>query len=652
MRRPVATRSGPSSRVPLTLIASGALLAATSRADNGAIAVALPIGDVTIDGDLSDWPVDLEAIPITVSLRDNAPRDDDDLSATFRAAYRVEEPAILVGVTVTDEAHLADDDGESWIDHDLCILYVDPTHSPRGSGSLAWGVCGDRVGRVALHGAWDPLVKGLGWHRFDHAVTRRGSVTTYELRVPLDAPLDPPRSVGLDLVIVDRDPEDRPDNGSYLAWEPTDGKGFGAGRLGDLLLMERGLEQGVVRGLARWDDAEGRPTIARARIRVTSLDHPAVWVQTELDDDGRYEVTLPPGAYRLGYPYGFVSDEYDHRVADGEGVVVTIVSREPTDAPDMVLTTTPPPDVLGDEGMLFDEYGFDDALFERFVDESMRHYHVSGASIAVVVDGALRYHGVFGVKNELTGEPVEDDTPFEAASITKIVFAFCVNRLAERGEIDLDRPLHEYLPFEEIAHDERYKLITARHVLTHQTGFPNWAWSNDGGRLEILFTPGTSYGYSGEGFEYLGRVVAHLQERPLEQVVVDEVLESMDFEGAWFSQSDRLQRIVAHGHTTRLPSLANLPQRIGVAHSMHTEARALSGFMISLMEQRGLSPDGYERMLTRWVATPEDPDLPGPRGFGLGFQVTETRHGKLVGHGGNNGDFMCTFDYFPSIDPA
>jgi CubicO group peptidase (beta-lactamase class C family) len=107
----------------------------------------------------------------------------------------------------------------------------------------------------------------------------------------------------------------------------------------------------------------------------------------------------------------------------------------------------------------------------------------------------------------MTGEKVNDLTLYEAASITKPVFAFAVQRLAERGVIDLDKPLYLYLPYEDIAYDDRYKLMTARHVLTHRTGFPNWRSMNEDGKLNLKFTPGTGYGYSGEGFEYLKMVI-------------------------------------------------------------------------------------------------------------------------------------------------
>ena len=86
--------------------------------------------------------------------------------------------------------------------------------------------------------------------------------------------------------------------------------------------------------------------------------------------------------------------------------------------------------------------------------------------------------------------------------------------LVEEGRIDLDRPLAEYLPkplpdygnldaygnWGDLAGDERWRRLTARHVLTHSSGFSNYSWHEPDGKLRFNFDPGSRYAYSGEGF--------------------------------------------------------------------------------------------------------------------------------------------------------
>lgn len=109
------------------------------------------------------------------------------------------------------------------------------------------------------------------------------------------------------------------------------------------------------------------------------------------------------------------------------------------------------------------------------------------------------------------------DAVFEAASLSKPVFAYGVLRLVQDHRLDLDRPLAEYLnqPYEHQQNpfrpgvtdrttDPRFTLITARMVLSHTSGLPNWSHH---GPLTFLNDPGETWSYSGEGYVYLQRVV-------------------------------------------------------------------------------------------------------------------------------------------------
>ena len=84
-------------------------------------------------------------------------------------------------------------------------------------------------------------------------------------------------------------------------------------------------------------------------------------------------------------------------------------------------------------------------------------------------------------------------------------------QLVDEGLFDLDRPLHEYLPkpipeyddYGDLAGDDRWRALTARHVLNHATGFANFRWLEDDRKLRFHFAPGERYAYSGEGFYLL-----------------------------------------------------------------------------------------------------------------------------------------------------
>jgi CubicO group peptidase (beta-lactamase class C family) len=126
----------------------------------------------------------------------------------------------------------------------------------------------------------------------------------------------------------------------------------------------------------------------------------------------------------------------------------------------------------------------------------------------------------FGVRR--AGEPAatDADTIFEAASLSKPVFASAVLWLVEEKALDLDRPLHQILP---LASDPRARTITARHLLSHSSGLQNWR-NPQNDQFEFAFAPGEKFSYSGEGYFYLQRVVEKITGTPFARYMRERVL--------------------------------------------------------------------------------------------------------------------------------
>src|SRR5262249_14270348 len=148
------------------------------------------------------------------------------------------------------------------------------------------------------------------------------------------------------------------------------------------------------------------------------------------------------------------------------------------------------------------------ADLEKQIPKLMEEAKVPGLSIAIIKDAKLFWRRGFGVKDLTSKEPVDNDTVFEAASTSKPVFAYAVMKLCEKGVMNLDTPLIKYTSERYLKGDPRLDLITARHVLTHTCGFPNWRSVEE--PLRIQFKPGERFSYSGEGYSYLQSVVTHL----------------------------------------------------------------------------------------------------------------------------------------------
>jgi len=101
----------------------------------------------------------------------------------------------------------------------------------------------------------------------------------------------------------------------------------------------------------------------------------------------------------------------------------------------------------------------------------MEETRVPGISIAIVKNVKVAWRRGFGVKDRVSKTPVDEGTMFEAASMSKPVFAYAVMKLCERSVIDLDTPLTKYASARFLQGDPRLDLIAASHVLSHTSGF-------------------------------------------------------------------------------------------------------------------------------------------------------------------------------------
>jgi CubicO group peptidase (beta-lactamase class C family) len=153
----------------------------------------------------------------------------------------------------------------------------------------------------------------------------------------------------------------------------------------------------------------------------------------------------------------------------------------------------------------------------EFIPRMMQHVGVPGLSIAVINQGKIIWRHAFGITNIETKEPVTIDTPFEAASFSKAAFAYVVLKLAQQGKLSLDTPLWNYRPNYFLPSDDpRSKLITARMILSHSSGLH---YRPDDKSVTIHSTPGEAWFYSAMGYGYLQRVIEHITQQPLEDLM-------------------------------------------------------------------------------------------------------------------------------------
>lgn len=136
-----------------------------------------------------------------------------------------------------------------------------------------------------------------------------------------------------------------------------------------------------------------------------------------------------------------------------------------------------------------------------------------------------------GVTDNKTKNPVTNNTVFEAASLSKPVFAYLVLKLVEQGkfsrpgesaESGLDRPLHEICEFgpPPLRTHQNFKDLTIRQILSHQAGLPNWF--KPGEKEDYVAGVGERFDYSGMAYCFLNEVVENKVGKPLQDLALEE----------------------------------------------------------------------------------------------------------------------------------
>jgi CubicO group peptidase (beta-lactamase class C family) len=237
---------------------------------------------------------------------------------------------------------------------------------------------------------------------------------------------------------------------------------------------------------------------------------------------------------------------------------------------------------------------------------------VTGLCLGIINDNKVAFVHAYGFKNKTKNEQNDTATCFDAASLSKPLFAYLVMQLRDKGVIDLDKPLYTYLPkplseydnYKDLAGDERWKLITARHCLDHTTGFPNWRQLNprQNQKLEIFFTPGERYAYSGEGLCLLQMVVETITNRQLEDLAQEHIFRPFGMRRSSYVWQTSFENDYAVGHDMNEDTLPKYKRtRANAAGSLETTVADWARFIEAVMQGKGLSQQSRQEMFSAQI---------------------------------------------------
>jgi len=186
----------------------------------------------------------------------------------------------------------------------------------------------------------------------------------------------------------------------------------------------------------------------------------------------------------------------------------------------------------------------------------LRREKFAGSSFYLVRDNRVVAREFYGLADAARGVPVDEETIYHWASITKTFTGIAIMQLRDRGLLKLDDPVVKFIPELRAAHNPFGDMseITIRHLLTHSSGFrnPTWTWRDDNKNwqpfeppgwsqlvammpyTEVLFKPGSRFGYSNPGVIYLGRIIELLTHEDYEVYIDKNIFKPLEMYRSYF----------------------------------------------------------------------------------------------------------------------
>jgi CubicO group peptidase (beta-lactamase class C family) len=187
---------------------------------------------------------------------------------------------------------------------------------------------------------------------------------------------------------------------------------------------------------------------------------------------------------------------------------------------------------------------------------SQEECHVPGMAIGILADGATLTEGL-GVTDPRAPLGVDADTLFQIGSISKTFAAALAALQAQRGRLDLDAPLTDYLPGFQVADADATKRATPRHLFSHNAGWLGDHFEMDNPSLELavermrwmpqLYPLGELWSYNNAAFYVAGRLLEVVGGKPYAMQIKQEFLDPLGMTDTGYRLTDLLTAKVAMG---------------------------------------------------------------------------------------------------------
>lgn len=300
-----------------------------------------------------------------------------------------------------------------------------------------------------------------------------------------------------------------------------------------------------------------------------------------------------------------------------------------------------------------------------FIERQLSEKQIPGLSIALVDDQQVVWAQGFGVADAAGKKAATAETVYRIGSVSKLFTDIAIMQMVERGELNLDAPITDYLP------DFRPRNpfgtpITLRELMSHRSGLlreppvgnyfettePSLAATvRSLNETELVFAPQTHTKYSNAAIAVIGYLLQERNHQPFAAYLKHSVLDPIGMKHSSFEPDPAIVQNLAKakmwtydGKTFEAPTFQLGMMPAGSMYSTVTDV----GRFVSVLLARGKTDGG---VLVKPATLDEmwSPQFPnsGGRVFGLGFVVGTLDGHRVVGHGGAIYGFATSLDLLP-----
>lgn len=300
----------------------------------------------------------------------------------------------------------------------------------------------------------------------------------------------------------------------------------------------------------------------------------------------------------------------------------------------------------------------------KSITELMKESNTPGISVTVIHNSEIVWAKGYGIADTETQLPVNTDTIFQAASISKPLTALAVMKLVQDGKLDLDENINSYLITWKLPENEftAKNKVTLRNLLSHTAGvtvhgFPgykpdvevptlvqvlNGEFPANTGKIIVNMEPNTEFSYSGGGYTIVQQALVDQLHKPFQEIMQELILDPLGMTNSFYSNSALNEKhcaIVTAGHNNdgeRVLGKRHIYPEMAAA-GLWTTAEDLAKFSIEV--QKSLKGESNKILTKEFMEIMTTPVLNGEYNIGLCNEKISAE--QLLGHAGDNEGYTC-----------